>query len=124
MPERRVNPRRHLKSYLQVLDSNTKNIVGHLVNINQNGAMMISENPISDDTSLRLRLVLPEKFEGNDSIDIRSRSVWCQQDRYNPDLYASGFKIERINQTDETFIDRFIEEFCLKPVNEANIQVY
>ena len=112
MPERRVNPRRHLKSYLQVLDSNTKNIVGPLVNSN------------SDDTSLRLRLVLPEKFEGNDSIDIRSRSVWCQQDRYNPDLYASGFKIERINQTDETFIDRFIEEFCLKPVNEANIQVY
>ena len=124
MSERRVNPRRHLKSYLQVLDSNTKNIVGHLVNINQNGAMMISENPISDDTSLRLRLILPEKFEGNDSIDIRSRSVWCQQDRFNPDLYASGFKIERINLTDETFIDRFIEEFCLKPVEEVNIQVY
>jgi len=122
--ERRSNPRRHLKSYLQVLDSNTKNTVGHLVNINQNGVMMISENPISDDTSLRLRLVLPEKFEGNDSIDIRSRSVWCQQDRFNPDLYASGFKIERINQTDETFIDRFIEEFCLKPVEETNIQVY
>ncbi|MCJ7658458.1 MAG: PilZ domain-containing protein [Anaerolineales bacterium] len=124
MSERRVNPRRHLKSYLQVLDNNTKNIVGHLVNINQHGAMMISENPISDDTSLRLRLVLPEKFEGNDSIDIRSRSVWCQQDRFNPDLYASGFKIERINHTDETFIDRFIEEFCLKPVEEVNIQVY
>jgi len=122
--ERRSNPRRHLKSYLQVLDNNTNNIVGHLVNINQNGVMMISENPISDDTSLRLRLVLPEKFEGNDSIDIRSRSVWCQQDRFNPDLYASGFKIERINQTDETFIDRFIEEFCLKPVEETNIQVY
>jgi hypothetical protein len=124
MPERRVNPRRYLKSYLQVLDRNTENIVGHLVNINHNGAMMISERPISDDTSLRLRLVLPEKFEGNDTIDIRSRSVWCQQDRFNPELYASGFKIERIHQTDEAFIDRFIDKFCFEPMKETNIQVH
>lgn len=124
MPERRINPRRYLKSYLQVLDRNTDNIVGHLVNISQNGAMMISENPISEDTSLRLRLVMPEKFEGNDSIDIRSCSVWCQQDRFNPELYATGFKIERIHQTDETFIERFIEKFCLKPVKETSSQVH
>ena len=124
MPERRVYPRRYLKSYLQVLDRNTENIVGHLVNINHTGAMMISERPISGDDSLRLRLVLPEKFEGNDTIDIRSRSVWCQHDRYNPELYASGFIIERIHQTDEAFIDRFIDKFCLEPVKETNIQVH
>ena len=124
MSERRINPRRYLKSYLQVLDRNTENIVGHLVNISQDGAMMISENPISEDTSLRLRLVMPEKFEGNDSIDIRSYSVWCQRDRFNPELYATGFKIERIHQTDETFIERFIEKFCLKPVKETSSQVH
>ena len=123
MSERRIHPRRYLKSYLQVLDRNTKNMVGHLVNITQNGAMMISENPFPENTFLRLRLVLPENFEGTDSIDIRSRSMWCQQDRYNPELYASGFKIERIHQTDETFIDRFIEKFCLEPVNDTKIQV-
>ena len=114
MSERRTQPRRYLRSYLQVLDRNTQDIIGHLVNITPGGAMMISEEPISKDTSLRLRLVLPEKFEGNDALDIRSRSVWCKKDRFNPELYASGFKIERIHQPDDAFIDRFIDKFCLK----------
>jgi hypothetical protein len=86
--------------------------------------MMISEEPISTDTSLRLRLILPEKFEGNDAIDIRSRSVWCHKDRFNPELYASGFRIERIHQPDDAFIERFIEKYCLHPANDTSRQIH
>jgi hypothetical protein len=113
-----------LRSYLQVLDRNTENVIGHLVNITQAGAMMISEEPVSADTSLRLRLVLPETFEGTDVIDIRSRSVWCQKDRFNPELYASGFMIEHIHQLDAAFIERFIEKYCLNSTVDTNIQVH
>ena len=120
MSERRNHPRRYLKSYLQVLDGNTSDIIGHIVNISIDGAMMISEKPISKGTSLQLRLVLPEQFEGNETIDIHSQSVWCLPDRFNPELFASGFKIETINQPDETFIDRFIEKFCLGPTNDSS----
>ena len=124
MSERRTQPRRYLRSYLQVLDRNTDNMIGHLVNITNNGAMMISEEPISKGTSLRIRLVLPEQFEGSQAIDIRSLSVWCQKDRFNPDLYASGFEIEKIHQRDEAFIERFIEKYCLRSHKENNTTLH
>lgn len=122
MDERRIIPRRHLRSYLQILDRTTDLVIGHLVNISETGAMIISEDPINNNEKYRLRLDLPEEFEGSRNFDLNSTGVWCKRDRINPNLYASGFAIEK-NQPDDERIGRFIERYCLSLDEEKDTRV-
>lgn len=95
---RRRLKRSHLLFYLKLVNRNTGDLVGHLVDITTEGIRLISENPIPTDTIFKLRMVLPAGFSASEHLDIDAKSLWCQRSE-NPDLFETGLQL--ICVTDE-----------------------
>ena len=110
MLERRKLKRRHLIYYLRVFDRNNDRLVGHVVDITGEGAMLISEEPIETDTVFQSRMVLPEGIEGSREIAFDAKSVWCKKDT-NPNYYATGFQLLNAAPKDVDTIERLIVDF-------------
>ncbi|MCW8890570.1 MAG: PilZ domain-containing protein [Sedimenticola sp.] len=97
--ERRAIHRRHLIYYLRVWDTATNKQIGHVVDINIDGLMLISEAPIETGKEFELELRW-QNMEGDpDAIRFRAMSRWSHND-INKDFYDTGFQL--INPTEET----------------------
>lgn len=110
MHERRKLKRRHLIYYLRVFDRNNDRLIGHLVDITTEGAMLIDEDPVEINTIFQAKMVLPEKVEGSREIAFDAECVWCRKD-VNPDYYAIGLQLRDISPKDVEIIEYLIDEF-------------
>ncbi|MDF1529619.1 MAG: PilZ domain-containing protein [Sedimenticola sp.] len=97
--DRRAIHRRHLIYYLRVWDTSTNNQLGHLVDINTDGLMLISEKPI--ETGKRFDLEIRwQNMEGEPgAIRFQAMSRWSNND-VNKDFYDTGFQL--VDPTEET----------------------
>ncbi len=98
---RRTVLRRHLIYYLRVWDIEKDQLLGHLVDINVDGLMLLSEKPIptKEDYKLELRWNSPEGAA--QSLRFNAESLWCNND-VNPVFFDTGF---RLNNTDEAILE-------------------
>lgn len=110
MTEKRKLKRRHLIYYLRVFDQNSNQLLGHLVDITTEGAMLISEKPIITNTLFQAKMVLPEEIEGSKDITFGANSIWCKKD-VNPDYYVTGFQLQDVTDDDLEIIEQLIVEF-------------
>lgn len=108
MKERRKVKRRYLLYYVRVYDADTRQQIGNLVDITTGGAMIISENPVTDKKSLRLRIELSDDVANKPYMDVTVRAKWCHPD-IDPILYNIGFEIESIAPEDVRIIQRIVE---------------
>ncbi|MEA3351585.1 MAG: PilZ domain-containing protein, partial [Chloroflexota bacterium] len=105
--DKRELKRRHLIYYLRVFDQKTNQIVGHLVNINLDGIMLISEEPIETDALFHLKMTFPSQIFGKENLEFIAKSVWSKHD-VNPDFYDTGFKLQDIKWDDVSTIKELI----------------
>ena len=110
MQERRKYPRTHLIHYLMVFDQDSRKALGNLVDVTPEGIMMITPTPLVPDRLYTLRMNLPDDFEHQGPLLFTARCIWRRVD-INPDLYASGLKLEKISPDDQQIITRLIEEY-------------
>ena len=97
--ERRAIHRRHLIYYLRVWDTSTNHQLGHVVDINTDGLMLISENPIETEKEFELELRW-QNMEGQpEAIRFKAMSRWSHND-INEAFYDTGFQLT--NPTEET----------------------
>jgi len=89
---RRAIRRRHLIYYLRVWDSDTKKLLGHVVDITTEGLMLISDEPIELNKLFNLEI----QWQGEDDkvkhICFEAESRWECKD-VNASFYDTGFKI-------------------------------
>jgi hypothetical protein len=102
--------RRHLIYYLRVYDATTDQLIGHLVDITTEGMMLISEQTIPVEKDFKFRMVLPDEIMSKPDILIEARSIWCKKD-VNPDFFATGLTILKINQDDLIVVDSLIRKY-------------
>ena len=96
--ERRAILRRHLIYYLRVWDAATNKQIGHIVDINIDGLMLISEKPIETGKVFELEIHW-QNMEGQpEVIRFRATSRWSNNDINNA-FYDTGFQL--INPSDE-----------------------
>ncbi len=107
---RRKLQRRHLIYYLRVFDIDSHELVGHIMDITVEGALLISECPIHTNRTFRLKMILPDEINRSKEIQYTAKSVWCKKDQ-NPDFYNTGFQFQIINPADENRISRLIDLF-------------
>jgi len=90
--DRRTTKRRHLIYYLRVWDLKTEQLLGHIVDINTGGFMLISEKQIEPDQTfeLEIRWNTPDKEELR--IQFQAISRWSTND-VNPAFFDSGFEL-------------------------------
>ncbi|WP_037375793.1 PilZ domain-containing protein [Sedimenticola selenatireducens] len=90
--ERRAILRRHLIYYLRVWDTATDKLLGHIVDINTDGLMLISEKQIETGKSFELEIRWQD-MEGNpERIRFSAVSRWSNND-INSAFFDTGFQL-------------------------------
>jgi len=87
MQEKRKLKRRHLIYYLRVFEKNADQPIGHMVDISDEGMMLISEDP--------------------------AESRWCREDE-NPDFYNTGFQLIHPSPEHIKITGHLVQKFCFK----------
>jgi len=84
--------RRKLIFNLTVLHRNSGQLLGYLLDITQEGFMIISENPLELNKIYQIKILLGKEIDGHDYLDCAAKSLWSKKD-VNKSYYDTGFKI-------------------------------
>lgn len=90
--ERRNAQRRHLVYYLRAWDSINSQMLGHIVDFNGQGLMLMSEEPIHVGEEYCLEVRLPDPSGGIQPISFKAVCRWSGSNT-NKSLFDSGFEV-------------------------------
>ena len=110
MAEKRKFPRRDLIFYSRISDGKSGRVLGYLLNITPDGAMILSEKPVEPDLLVELHIELPDGLSDMRELVIPARSLWCQPD-INPEFYDAGFSFLTVSEEYVGIIKRLVEEY-------------
>jgi hypothetical protein len=113
MQDRRKYPRKDLLLFANVYDSKSGKIVGTLLNITLDGAMVLSESQIDANNTMELHIKLPDNFVQKNELVFTANSRWCGPD-INPEFYDVGYQFANVNDEDRQIIQTIIEKYGFK----------
>ena len=112
--ERRRLKRQNLAFYMQVLEPDTLQVVGHLADINKIGLMVDGLKPLIIGREYRLRLDTTPEVADKTCIQFNAKAKWCRMDKITPNTYNIGFEITSISAHDADIIQRIADKFGKK----------
>ena len=118
MNERRNIERREFSYYMRLVDNDTQELVGHLMDLSSGGFKLDSQTPIPPNKDFRLRMDLTSEVADKPSMVFVARSKWCQTDPLDPFVFNVGFQLINISPSDFNIINRMIEKYGKKPENK------
>ena len=118
MSERRNIERREFSYYMRLVDNDTQELVGHLMDISSGGFKLDSQKPIAPNKDFRLRMDLTSEVANKPSMVFVARSKWCKTDPLDPFVYNVGFQLINISPSDFNIINRMIETYGKKSENK------
>ena len=92
MQEKRKFPRKPIGCALKVRDINRDQAIGCLVDLSEDGFMLLSDQPFDVGLVLQLSFDLPVSINGQMSIDLGVESLWCSAAN-KADHFWTGFRI-------------------------------
>jgi c-di-GMP-binding flagellar brake protein YcgR len=111
MQDRRKQARKDLMSYSQVHDLHDGKLIGYLGDINQFGAMVITDDPINVNEKIHISIELPELPNTDEtSMMVSARVAWCHQD-LSPDYFNVGLEFSTISEKQRSIIQAVIENY-------------
>jgi hypothetical protein len=111
MQERRKVERKNLMAYTQVFDLFGGYLLGYLGDLHLNGAMVIGNKLMSENTELTLAIELPDLPNVSTSrITIPARVAWYQQD-ISPEFFNVGFEFKEVTPEQITVIEAIMENY-------------
>ena len=114
MEERRSLDRKDFSCYMQLIDQNTQELVGHLADISSGGFKLDSLSPIPPNKDFRFRMDLTSEVANKPSMVFVARSKWCKVDPLDPFCYNVGFQVINISPGDLEIFNRMIEKYGKK----------
>ncbi len=108
--DRRKSDRRRIAYFMRVYDRETDKFVGNLVDLSDNGLMLIREKPVEPDTKIKMKIGLPRKKEGHDRITFDARCLWCRRNIHT-DFFDTGFKLQNMSAEKSETITRLVSEY-------------
>ena len=109
MGERRKYNRNKIKFFSRVYDRKTKQLIGYLVDLSSNGAMLISQTRLLPQEILHLQMDLPENFNKS-HLFLTGQIVWSEKDGIS-DLFKTGVQWINTSPEDISFLSKLIKEF-------------
>ncbi|MCC8165214.1 MAG: PilZ domain-containing protein [Planctomycetes bacterium] len=110
--EQRNLKRHYLIYYLRVFNRSSGEVLGHLVDINTKGIMILMDSHIEVGVNYSLRI----RWRNNDGrlqlADFDGICRWCRPD-VNPDFYGAGFAITTANQEHIDAIQHLITDLAM-----------
>ena len=109
MPERRQLKRHHLIFYLRVFIQETNELIGFVVDISQEGLLIVSEIPFESGKIYKLQMSLSPEEGNKMSLHFTAECRWSRI-AANPDLHEAGFLLLDFRPLDITLIDDLIDD--------------
>lgn len=108
--EKRQRRRWELVFYLRIFNQSNGELLGHVIDISEDGLMLLSDVPIELNKDFDLILEMPASGDaGQHKIHLKARSLWQSKDA-NPDLVDTGFKLIDPDQESVEAIHDLIDE--------------
>jgi hypothetical protein len=114
MDDRRHLERKDFSYYMRLIDNDTQNLVGHLVDISSGGFKLDSQSSIPVNKDFRLRMDLTSDVANKPAMIFVARSKWCEIDPLDPFIYNVGFQLVSISPSDLEIINRMMEKYGKK----------
>ncbi len=111
MPERRTVPRKKFVLYLRVMDDDSQEQLGHMVEVSAVGLQLETSAPILIERDYYLRLELTAELADRPYIVFVARSKWCKTDDIQPNLYRVGFSIREILPEDKEIFLNLVQKY-------------
>ena len=92
MNEKRTAPRKRVNEKIEVVDNNTSERLGYLVNISVSGLMLLSDTGLSPNQLFQLSLIPPSGANGSSAIEFGAECLWVQDNSNGGPCWA-GFQI-------------------------------
>ncbi len=118
MDDRRHLERKDFSYYMRLINNDTQDLVGHLVDISSGGFKLDSQSPISPNKDFRLRMDLTSEVANKPAMVFVARSKWCEIDPLDPFIYNVGFQLVSISPSDLDIINRMMEMYGKKIVDK------
>jgi len=111
MSERRTTPRKSVSFYMRVLNDDTGDILGHMVEVGAIGLRLETVGPLPLNKDFYMRLELTPDLGGVPYIVFLARSKWCKIDHIQPNLFHVGFELIEILPEDMEIFLRILQKF-------------
>ena len=114
MPEKRTTPRKKFNMYMRVLNDDTGEIIGHMVEVSKTGLRLetVGPLPIGKDYYLRIELT-PDLGATMPFLVFIAGTKWCRIDEIQPNLYQVGFEIVEMVPEDREIFLRIIQKYTV-----------
>ena len=111
MDERRRQPRRDLMSYSQVFDLYNGKLIGYLGDLNQLGAMVISEGTMEVNSTLTISIQLPDLPNIKATrVALPVRVAYCHKD-LSPEYFNIGMQFKLVTDHQRTVIEAVVKNY-------------
>ena len=114
MDDRRNLNRKDFSYYMRLIDNDTQELIGHLVDISSGGFKLDSQNAIPPNKDFRFRMDLTSEVASKPSMVFLARSKWCEVDPLDPLSYNVGFQLVNISPGDIEIFNRMMEKYGTK----------
>ena len=113
MTEKRIYTRQQLIYYMKIIDRDTEELLGFLVDITPEGIMIMSESPVEVDKTFNLNIQMDKESSSREFLPLTAKSKWCKKEVY-ADFYDAGFELLSVQPEDIKEIENIIEKLCFK----------
>ena len=111
MPEKRTTPRKKFSFYMRVINDDTHEILGHMVEVGAIGLQLETTVPLPLQKDYYLRLELTPDLADRPFIIFIARTKWCKMDDIEPNQYHVGFAIVEIMPDDKEIFLRILSKY-------------
>jgi hypothetical protein len=119
MDEQRKIDRRFLLYYMRIYNAANLQQIGNLVDITPAGIMVVSDHPLPEGQTTRLRVEVTEEVSDKPFMEFSALSKWCEPDII-PHMYNTGFEILDLTPEDSDIILHIIEKFGFRDNKPKN----
>lgn len=110
MPERRTTPRKNFSLYMRVLDDDTQETLGHMVEVSAEGLKLETSSALPIGKDYYLRVELTPELADRPFIIFVARTKWCKVG-IMPNLFQCGFQITEIMPDDKEVFLNILKRF-------------
>ena len=112
MRKHRRRPRKNTPHLVKVLDADTGEVLGRVVDVTADGMMLVTEGSMELGHVIKARLILPVMVQARTEIQVEAEAVWCKQDS-NPSFYKVGFRFSNLAGEDGFLLEDVMQKFNL-----------
>ena len=105
--EYRRAKRRKVEHSIEVLDTMTEQVIGHLSDLSETGMLLILNHPLVSDALYQLRVRLPDQQGRDHALEVGAHELWSDQ-AAAPGQVWTGFRFIDISAEDLAFIRTWV----------------